>query len=224
MSKRNLIKIGFGILYTFIGLIIFLSSATIGFMPMGFHMGRAISLKSNTLLCVMGFIFGAVVVLAEPAVHVLTKQVEDITTGGVKKMSMLIALSIGVGLSLMMSMIRIIFNFSILYYIVPGYIISLSLAFFVPKMYTAIAFDSGGVASGPLTSSFILPFAIGACVSISGVDNVLTNGFGIVSMVALTPLITIQLLGFKDIILKLIKKRNRLKKIEVSRDEVIIRF
>ena len=121
---------------------------------------------------------------------------------------MLIALSIGVGISICLSMIRIIFDFSILYYLVPGYFISLGLSFFVPRMYTAIAFDSGGVASGPLTSTFILPFAIGACMALyPDGSQVLTDAFGIVAMVAMTPLITIQIMG---LIFKL--KENKLHK------------
>lgn len=120
-------------------------------------------------------------------------------------------------------MVRIVYNFSILYYIIPGYIISLGLSLFVPKVYTAIAFDSGGVASGPLTSSFILPLAIGAC-AVLHYDNLLENAFGVVAMVAMTPLITIQLLGFKSVITEKLRTRNRIKKIIEADDEQIIRF
>ncbi|MDE6013625.1 MAG: DUF1538 domain-containing protein, partial [Anaeroplasmataceae bacterium] len=166
-----------------------------------------------------------VVVLAEPAVHVLNKQVEEITNGGVSKKAMLIALSLGVGISICLSMIRIVCDFSILFYIIPGYFISLGLAFFVPKIYTAIAFDSGGVASGPLTSSFILPFAIGACIAVYGTaDKVLDDAFGIVAMVAMTPLITIKLLGFKAVVEKQMREKRRMKKLINSDDEQIIRF
>ena len=122
---------------------------------------------------------------------------------------MLIALSIGVGISICLSIIRIIYDFSILYYLIPGYFISLGLSFFVPRMYTAIAFDSGGVASGPLTSTFILPFAVGVCMVLQGQDSIMYDAFGIVSMVAMTPLITIQLLGFRALAAKRIReKRN----------------
>ena len=165
-----------------------------------------------------------VVVLAEPAVHVLTKQVEDVTTGGVSKRAMLIALCLGVGISIGLSMIRINFNFSILYYIIPGYFISLALSFFVPKVYTAIAFDSGGVASGPLTSSFILPLAIGACLTLQGNSKILEDAFGIVAMVAMTPLITIQLLGFKSVMTDKAREKIRMKKIIDADDEQIIYF
>ena len=175
----------------------FLTAVHVGFMPVGFKMGQDLAKVSPVVVTIVSFILGLAVVLAEPAVHVLNKQVEEITNGTVSKKSMLFALSLGVGLSICLSVIRIIFGFSILYYLIPGYLISLGLAFFVPKIYTAIAFDSGGVASGPLTSTFILPFAIGACVALGG--NILSDAFGIVAMVALTPLITIQLLGFTAI-------------------------
>jgi len=224
LPKRKLIQIGIGILYTFFGLVIFLTSVNIGFMPIGYKMGVELAQNNPVLIAVFGFILGMVVVLAEPAVHVLTKQVEEVTTGGVSKREMLIALSIGVGISICLSMIRIIYDFSIIYYIIPGYFISLGLSFFVPHIYTAIAFDSGGVASGPLTSSFILPFAIGACYILQGEDKVLTDAFGIVAMVAMTPLITIQLLGFKAVIYKKIRERNRMRKIVDADDEQIINF
>ena len=119
-------------------------------------------------------------------------------------------------------MIRIIFGFSILYYLIPGYLISLGLSFFVPRMYTAIAFDSGGVASGPLTSTFILPFAIGACVSLNG--NILADAFGIVAMVAMTPLITIQLLGFKAVVHTAMKEKIAMRRILTEDDDKIIDF
>ena len=194
LSKTKIIQILFGIMFTYIGLIIF------------------------------SFIIGLVVVLAEPAVHVLNRQVEAVTDGTVSKKSMLIALSIGVGLSIGLSIIRTIYNFSILYYLIPGYVISLGLSFFVPKMYTAIAFDSGGVASGPLTSTFILPFAVGACVALLGEGSVMQDAFGIVAMVAMTPLITIQLLGFRAIMAKRMREKIAMRKILEEDDNQIIDF
>lgn len=224
LPKKSLIKMGIGLLYTFVGLVIFLTAAQIGFMPIGYKLGTFLASKGKAFSVVFGFILGLVVVLAEPAVHVLTKQVEEVTTGGVSKLSMLIALSLGVGISLGLSMLRVAFDFSILYIIIPGYLISLGLSFFVPKIYTAIAFDSGGVASGPLTSSFILPFAIGACMVLQGENKVLEDAFGVVALVAMTPLITIQLLGFKAVIADKVRKQNMLKKIVSSDDEQIIEF
>ena len=226
LPKRKMIQLSVGIIYTFIGLVIFLTAVSIGFMPIGYKLGSGLADFGAIPLIVMGFILGLVVVLAEPAVHVLTKQVEEITLGGVSKRAMLLALSIGVGVSLGLSMLRIVFNFSILYYIIPGYLVSLGLSFFVPKMYTAIAFDSGGVASGPLTSSFILPLAVGACVVLRGNDNneVLELAYGIVTMVAMTPLITIQALGFKAVLTKKVTQIRRAKLIDDADDEQIINF
>ena len=137
---------------------------------------------------------------------------------------MLLALSIGVGISIGLSAIRIVFDFSILYYLIPGYILSLGLSFFVPRIYTAIAFDSGGVASGPLTSSFILPFAIGACSVIGGQDSILQNAFGVVAMVAMTPLITIQLLGFRAVVSQNVRNKIAQHRIISADDEQIINF
>ena len=222
LPSKKLIQIFIGIAFAYFGLVIFLAAAEIGFLPTGYEIGCKLAEAGQAYLIIFGFILGFVVVLAEPAVHVLTKQVEEITTGGVSKKTMLIALCIGVGISIGLSMIRIVFDFSILYYLIPGYLISLGLSFFVPKMYTAIAFDSGGVASGPLTSSFILPLAIGATVVSS--TGVLENGFGIVAMVAMTPLITIQLLGFKSVITLKVKESRQIKRIITSDDEKIINF
>lgn len=224
LPKIRLIQIGIGILYTFVGLVIFLTAVNIGFMPIGFKMGTELANNSKIVICILCFILGMVTVLAEPAVHVLTKQVEEISTGSISKKSLLIALSMGVGISIFLSMIRIIFDFSILYYLIPGYILSLGLAFFVPKIYTAIAFDSGGVASGPLTSSFILPFAIGACLVLQGEQKIMQDAFGIVAMVAMTPLITIQILGFRSVLSKHVKERSRMRKIVDADDEQIISF
>ena len=170
------------------------------------------------------FILGVVVVLAEPAIHVLNKQVEDITNRAVSHRTMMVALAIGSGISLALSMLRIIFNFSILYYLIPGYLISLGLSLLVPKMYTGIAFDSGGVASGPLTSGFILPMAIGFCSAFAGQNEILNLGFGIVAMVAMTPLITIQVLGFRSILSSFIRYKRSMKRIVEADDEQIIYF
>ncbi|MBQ8292769.1 MAG: DUF1538 domain-containing protein [Bacilli bacterium] len=225
LPKKRIKQILVGIIFTYLGLIIFLTAVNVGFMPIGYKMGIELANSSDILLVVMGFILGLVVVLAEPAVHVLNKQVEEITDGNVSKKSMLIALSVGVGISICLSMIRIIFDFSILYYLIPGYLLSLGLSFFVPKMYTAIAFDSGGVASGPLTSTFILPLSVGACMALyPDGSKILTDAFGIVAMVAMTPLITIQLLGFRAIVTKHVKERIAMHRILTENDDQIIEF
>lgn len=224
LPKMKLIQIGVGLLYTLIGLVLFLTVVTVGFMPIGYKLGTNLAGHHPAYLILFGFIIGFVVVMAEPAVHVLKRQVEDITSGGVSKRAMLIALSVGVGISIGLSMIRIVFDFSILFYIIPGYFISLGLSLFVPKLYTAIAFDSGGVASGPLTSSFILPLSVGACVVLQGEGHVMEDAFGIVAMVAMTPLITIQLLGFKSVLAKSVREKSRMKRIIDASDEQIINF
>lgn len=222
LPRKKLIQISVGTVITYIGLVVFLTSVHIGFMPVGFKMGKELAKTSPVAVTVAGFILGLVVVLAEPAVHVLNKQVEGITNGTVSKTAMMIALSIGVGLSICLSIIRILFGFSLMFYLVPGYLISLGLSFFVPKIYTAIAFDSGGVASGPMTSTFILPFAIGTCMATNG--NVLSDAFGIVAMVAMAPLITIQMLGFTAISKKRVSEKVSMKRILDKDDDQIIRF
>lgn len=225
IPAKKIKQIIVGIFFTFIGLVIFLTAVNVGFMPIGYKMGNSLAGNSTKALVIMSFVLGMVVVLAEPAVHVLNKQVEEITSGGVSKKSMMLALSVGVGLAVCLSTIRIIFGFSILYYLIPGYFISLALSIFVPKMYTAIAFDSGGVASGPLTSTFILPFAIGACSMLgSGAERVLTDAFGIIALVAMTPLITIQSLGFSSIVKKRAREKIAMKRILASDDKQIIEF
>jgi hypothetical protein len=204
--------------------VIFLSAVTVGFMPVGYRLGAQIAAANPALLVCFGFVLGLVVVLAEPAVHVLNKQVEEITSGTVSKRSMMIALSVGVGVSIGLSMLRILLDFNILLYLIPGYFVSLGLSFFVPRIYTAIAFDSGGVASGPLTSGFILPLAVGACVTAQGAGSVLADGFGIVAMVAMTPLITIQIMGFRAIVAKKVRNSIMMKNILGADDEQIIDF
>ena len=223
LPKKKLVQIAVGIGYTFLGLVIFLSAVKLGFMPVGYKLGVQLAEKPVAIV-IISFVIGMLVVLAEPAVHVLNRQVEGITEGTVSRRSMTVALCCGVGISICLSIIRIILDFNILYYLIPGYLISLGLSFFVPRMYTAIAFDSGGVASGPLTSTFILPLAVGACVALQGQDKILTDGFGVVAMVALAPLITIQLLGFRAVMTRRITKKLALKRILAADDEQIIDF
>lgn len=213
-----------GIVYAFFGTVLFLSAVTAGYMPVGFKIGAELAKGNTNFLIVFAFVIGAVTVLAEPAVHVLNKQVEEVTGGTVTKRSMMVALSIGVGVSIGLSIIRAIYGFSILYYLIPGYFISLALSVFVPRIYTAIAFDSGGVASGPLTSGFILPMIIGVCAILQGEANIMSYAFGIVAMVAMTPLITIQALGFKAIAAQAVRERIVMKRILDSDDEQIIYF
>ena len=223
LPRKKLLQIGVGILYTYIGLVVFLTAVSVGFMPVGYRLGACLG-KTPVALVLLGFVLGMVVVLAEPAVHVLNRQVEEITGGTVSRRSMMIALSLGVGISIGLSMLRICFDFNILYYLIPGYLLSLGLSFFVPGLYTAIAFDSGGVASGPLTSSFILPFAVGACFALQGQDRIMADAFGIVAMVAMTPLITIQLLGFRAVMAQKMRERMAIRRIREADDEQILEF
>ena len=224
LPKKRLKKITLGVFFTYIGLVMFLTGVNVGFMPVGYKLGVQLAQGSRWFLAVFGLVTGVLVVLAEPAIHVLNKQVEDVTGGFVTRKAMVTGLCIGVGASICLSMIRIIFDFSLVYYIIPGYFISLALSLFVPPVYTAIAFDSGGVASGPMTSGFILPLAIGACVGLQGADAVLRDAFGVVALVAMTPLITIQLLGFRAIISNRVKERKAMQRILDADDQQIINF
>lgn len=193
-NGHRLAKMGVGFVYTYIGLVLFLTGANVGFMPAGRLIGSRIAEgDAKFLLVPIGALMGYFVVSAEPAVHSLKKQVEEITNGSVSQKSIGLALSIGVGVSVGIAMIRVLTGIPILPILVIGYAISLVITFFVPPIYTGIAFDSGGVASGPMSTTFILPFAIGACETLGG--NIMTDAFGIVAMVAMTPLIAIQVMG-----------------------------
>ena len=182
--------------FTYLGLVLFLTGVNIGFMPVGNYIGKMIgSADYHWVLIPLAMLIGYFIVDAEPAVHVLNKQVETITAGSIPARAMGLSLSIGVAFSLALAMIRVITGISVMYFLIPGYAIALGLTFISPKIFTAIAFDSGGVASGPMTATFLLPFAMGACESIGGLDKIVTDAFGVVAMVAMTPLITIQVLG-----------------------------
>lgn len=193
MSKRSLIKIIISIFYTFLGLVMFLVGVNYGFSQVGVYLGQQIALKNSFVLIPFGMIMGVLTILAEPAVYVLNKQVEEISNGLISKKSLTLSLSIGVSIAVGLSMVRIVLNVPILYILAPGYLTALVLTLFTPKLFTAIAFDSGGVASGPVAATFILPFAIGACSTIG--NNIVLDAFGLVSFIALTPLISIQILG-----------------------------
>lgn len=194
LSGASLIKIVIGLVYTYVGLVMFLLGVNVGFMPVGNLIGRMLGgLDFNWILVPVGMVIGYFVVAAEPAVHVLNKQVYEITSGAIPQKAMSISLSIGVSISVGLAMLRILTGLPIMALLLPGYVLALLLMLFVPPIFTSIAFDSGGVASGPMTATFLLPFAMGACTAVGG--DVVSDAFGVVAMVAMTPLITIQILG-----------------------------
>ena len=187
-------KIIVGIIYTFVGLTMFLTGVNVGFLPLGHELGEILAASSlKWLIIPVGMIIGYFIVAAEPAVQVLKKQVEEETEGAIPARALSLTLSVGVAISIGIAMLRVLTGVPIMYFIVPGYLIAIVLSFIVPDVFTSIAFDSGGVASGPMTATFLLPFAMGACASVGG--NVATDAFGVVAMVAMTPLIAIQVLG-----------------------------
>lgn len=194
MRGRPLKKIVIGMVYTYVGLVLFLTGVNVGFMPAGNYLGSMIAgLSYRWVLIPIGMVIGYFIVKAEPAVYVLKEQVEEITSGAISGEAMGLSLSLGVSVSIGLAMIRVLTGISIFWFILPGYLIALALSFFVPKIFTAIAFDSGGVASGPMTATFLLPFAMGACEAVGG--NIVQDAFGVVAIVAMTPLITIQIMG-----------------------------
>lgn len=198
LHGRTLKKIIVGLVYTYVGLTLFLTGANVGFMPAGSYLGSVLGGSYKYILIPIGALIGFFIVKAEPAVYVLNQQVEELTDGGISAKAMGISLSVGVSVSVALSMIRVITGIPIMYFLIPGYAIALGLSFVTPKIFTAIAFDSGGVASGPMTATFLLPLAQGACSALGG--NMETDAFGVVAMVAMTPLITIQVLGLVNII------------------------
>ena len=226
MPKKPLASISVGLIFTYAGLVLFLTGVNVGFMPVGNYIGNLIGSKEfNWILLPIAMLIGYFIVKAEPAVHVLNKQVEDLTAGSIPARAMELSLSIGVAASLGLAMIRVLTGISVMYFLIPGYVLALGLSFFAPKIFTSIAFDSGGVASGPMTATFLLPFAMGACEAIGGPERIVSDAFGVVAMVAMTPLITIQLLGveYKFRTRKEREARERMQaKIEVYADDDII--
>ncbi|HCL4446144.1 TPA: DUF1538 domain-containing protein [Clostridium botulinum] len=216
LSKKDFNKILIGLLFTFMGLILFLVGVNAGFMDVGSAIGYEIaSLDSKAYVIIIGFILGVVTIFAEPAVYVLMHQIEEVTNGHVNRKAVMFTLSIGVGLAVALSMLRILIpQIQLWHYLLPGYLISIVMTYFVPNLFVGIAFDSGGVASGPMTATFILAFAQGVAESIEGA-NVLVDGFGVIAMVALTPLIALQVLG---LIFKIKSEREDVKNIESSQE------
>ena len=194
MSRAQIVRILVGVVYTFVGLVLFLTGVNVGFMPAGNTLGAYLGGSRFAFLIVpVGMIIGYYIVAAEPAVQVLEKQVEEITAGAIPRKALKMTLGLGVSVSIGLAMLRVLTGLSIMWFLVPGYLCAVVLSFFVPEIFVSIAFDSGGVASGPMTATFLLPFAMGACTALGG--NIITDAFGVVAMVAMTPLIAIELLG-----------------------------
>lgn len=210
LSRKAFHKVLMGVLFTFIGLVLFLVGVHAGFMDVGTTIGHDIALLGNSAYVIMvAFILGLVTILAEPAVHVLTHQIEEVTSGYVKRNVVLIALSLGVGFAVALSALRVLIpSLQLWHYLLPGYAIAIAMTYFVPKLFVGIAFDSGGVASGPMTATFILAFIQGSAESVESA-NVLVDGFGMIAMVAFTPIVALQVLG---LVFKLKNKKGGLDK------------
>ena len=214
LPKSRIKKLLFGFLMAFIGLSLFLCGTSAAMTPVGNYVGRNLGNNSEWLVILIAFVIGLVTILCEPAVHVLTVQIEQISDGHIKRITVLLTLSIGVGVAIGLAAIRTLFHFSIMYYMIPGYLLSLILMFVCPNLYTAMAFDSGGTASGPMASSFVLPMIAGITVVNYG-SNATTfyeNAFGVIALIALTPVIAIQILGvvqsLKETRARFIMRRN----------------
>ncbi len=194
LRRVPLVRVLLGVVFTYGGLVLFLTGANVGFSPLGALLGGELAAgELRFLLIPFAMVMGWFIINAEPAVHILNKQVEELSAGTISARAMGLSLSVAVSLAAGLSLLRVITGISILWFLLPGYGIALGLAFFVPRTFTAIAFDSGGVASGPLTATFLLPFAIGACSALGG--DVMTEAFGLVALVAMMPLITVQIMG-----------------------------
>ncbi|MBQ2378635.1 MAG: DUF1538 family protein, partial [Clostridia bacterium] len=192
-SRRDVNRIAVGLVYTYVGLVLFLCGVNVGFAPLGNLFGGQMAEQYKWALLPIGALIGYFIVKAEPAIQVLNHQVDTVTNGAISAHAMNRCMSVGVSVSVALAMLRILLHIPILYILIPGYVIALVLTRFVPKIFVGIAFDSGGVASGPMTSTFLLPLSAGACKALGG--NIMTEAFGVVSLVALTPLIAIQVMG-----------------------------
>ena len=194
LQRRPLLRIIIGFGYTYLGLVLFMTGVNAGFSPLGYALGEHLSQGAlKYLLPPIAMLMGWYIISAEPAVHILNKQVEELSAGAISQRAMGLCLSVAISLAYGIAMLRVIWGIPIMYFLAPGYLLALGLSFLVPRSFTAIAFDSGGVASGPLTATFMLPFAMGACQALGG--DVMTDAFGLVALVALMPLISVQAMG-----------------------------
>lgn len=194
VNQKEFNKIIFGMIITIIGLTIFLVASNVGFLNMGYYIGSYIGKSTfKYLLIPLIMILSFFIAIAEPAVVILINQVEEFTEGAISKRVLKVALALGVSVASGLSMIRVFTQTPFIYYALVGYGIALLLTFFIPKIFTAIAFDAGGATGGSLTTTFLLPIAIGACYVMGG--NVFTDAFGLASMVSLVPIITVEIVG-----------------------------
>ena len=220
LAKRPFLHISVGLLYTYIGLVLFLLGVNVGFSSLGAVLGESMVNNGHKwLLIPIAMIMGWFIIKAEPAVNVLNKQVSELSAGAISEKNMGITLSIAISVAMGLAMLRVITGISILWFMLPGYIIAIALSFFVPPTFTAIAFDAGGVASGPMTATFMLPFAIGACSEVGG--NIMSDAFGLVALVAMLPLITVQIMGALSTIKSTAKKTSINKAFSTADNEII---
>ena len=211
LRRLPFMRILVGLVWTCVGLVLFLTGVNVGFSSLGYILGERLAAPGlRYWLIPLAMLMGWFIINAEPAVHVLNKQVEELSAGAISAKAMGVSLSIAVSSAMGLGMVRVLTGISILWFVVPGYVLALAMAFFVPQTFTAIAFDSGGVASGPLTATFMLPFAMGACTAMGG--NIMTDAFGIVALVAMMPLITVQAMG----VVYVIKSRRQAKTVAQS--------
>lgn len=221
-KKRQRQRIAVGYVYTYLGLVLFLCGVNVGFAPVGSTLGRELAgSQFKWLLIPIGMLIGYFIVKAEPAIQILNRQVQDVTDDAVSAKAMNLCLSIGVSVSVGLAMLRVLTGIPLIAIVVPGYLIALLMSRFVPKMFVGIAFDSGGVASGPMASTFLLPLCIGASQVLGG--NVMTDAFGVVSLVALTPLIAVQIMGlvYRHRLRKLEKLRATIGALPADSDEIV---
>lgn len=195
LPAQRLVQVAIGFLLTFLGLSFFLQGVHVGFMPVGELMGQSLG-EGNTkwFLIIIGFVLGFAATFAEPAVSIMNKEVDEVTGGYISEKMMLYTLSIGVGISIALSMLRILTGISLWYFLIPGYLMVIILIFMSRDIFIAIAFDSGGVATGPMTVTFISSLAVGVATVTEGRDP-LADGFGMIALVALTPIIAVLVLG-----------------------------
>lgn len=195
LSLKEFLKICRGLLITFVGLVLFLHGINIGFVNTGNIIGYTISsFDHNWIIIPISFILGFIITLAEPAVKILNIQIEKATSGYINRKIVLYSLSTGVAISMIISMIRIFTGIPLLYFVIPGYILTLILMKYTSPLFVVIAFDSGGVVTGPMIATFLLAFMIGSANAID-ISNPLINGLGMISIVSLVPIITILILG-----------------------------